>query len=74
MMRTVASCPPVIGTGLPKAGTRSLAHYMQQALGYKTLKYSDGLDPLVAGFILKEKTFYDDYPWYASPCAFARTY
>ena len=69
-----AHCPPVIGTGLPKAGTRSLAHYMQQALGYETVKYSGGLDPLVAGFVLKENTFYDDYPWYASPCAFARTY
>ena len=74
MMRTVASCPPVIGTGLPKAGTRSLAHYMQQALGYETVKYSGGLAPLAAGFVLKDDTFYDDYPWYASPCAFARTY
>ena len=67
MMRTAAACPPVIGAGLPKAGTRSLAHYMQQALGYKTIKYSGGLDPLAAGFVLKDDTFYDDYPWYASP-------
>ena len=65
-----AHCPPVIGTGLPKAGTRSLAHYMQRALGYETVKYSGGLDPLVAGFVLKDHEFYDDYPWYAAPCAF----
>ena len=69
-----AHCPAVIGTGLPKAGTRSLAHYMQQALGYETVKYSGGLDPLAAGFVLNTHTFYDDYPWYAAPCAFARTY
>ena len=67
-------CPPVIGTGLPKAGTRSLAHYMQQALGYETVKYSGGLDPLAAGFVLNTHTFYDDFPWYAAPCALARTY
>ena len=74
MMRTAtARCPPVIGTGLPKTGTRSLAHYMQQAFGYETVKYSGGLDPLVAGFVLKDNTFYDDYPWYAAPCAFAKT-
>ena len=81
-----AHCPPVIGTGLPKAGTRSLAHYMQQALGYETYKFAGGLDferdfiPLVVdgrrsdSVVLKNQTFYDDYPWYASPCAFARTY
>ena len=78
-------CPPVIGTGLPKAGTRSLAHYMQQALGYETYKFAGGLDferdfiPLVVdgrrsdSVVLKNKTFYDDYPWYAAPCAFAKT-
>ena len=86
MMRTAtARCPPVIGTGLPKAGTRSLAHYMQQALGYETYKFAGGLDferdfiPLVVdgrrsdSVVLKNKTFYDDYPWYAAPCAFAKT-
>ena len=80
-----AHCPPVIGTGLPKTGTRSLAHYMQQALGYETYKFAGGLDferdfiPLVVdgrrsdSVVLKNKTFYDDYPWYAAPCAFAKT-
>ena len=45
MMGAVAAthCPPVIGAGLPKAGTRSLAHYMHLALNYKTYKSAGGL-------------------------------
>lgn len=97
MMGAVAAthCPPVIGAGLPKAGTRSLAHYMHLALNYKTYKSAGGLvfetSPpgglvferdfllLVHGqgshrFALQRQAFYDDYPWYAAPCAFARTF